>query len=402
MDNNNSQGPYTYYQNLYNMFGSVNPIVDKNVKELRRLGALCGIAVLGFSFLQYAFIFILNAVGLYDEYRTDMVFQHGLGAIAPILYVFLPFFIIYLFYKPEEKEQVVAFRKPKSVEMFVLAIVAGLMVCFVGDIATSFFSGIVSAFGVDFSSPDVELPGDTLGKILLVIESAVVPALVEEFALRGVILAPLRKYGDWFAIVITSIIFALMHGNMIQIPFAFIAGLAFGYFRITTGTLWTPVIIHSLNNLSSVIFSLYYTNHEDAGYLQFFVINSAVIVAGTFALILFLKNKGVKLKKDPTATGRSLKMAAYMCSPTVILGITVAVYSTLIFTKVTAGFGFLVLLAMIALIGFFIIRGITVLKKDKRINHTPMDNVSMAVTIISLFVEVYLVMAISFSTAFNY
>lgn len=45
---------------------------------------------------------------------------------------------------------------------------------------------------------------------------------------RGYFLRLLRPYGTWFAVIVTAILFALMHGNILQIPFAFLVGLACG------------------------------------------------------------------------------------------------------------------------------------------------------------------------------
>ena len=64
---------------------------------------------------------------------------------------------------------------------------------------------------------------------------------IEEFAMRGVVMQSLRKYGDWFAIIMSSLVLALVHGNMVQIPFAFIAGIAIGYAVTVTGSMWTGV-----------------------------------------------------------------------------------------------------------------------------------------------------------------
>ena len=85
--------------------------------------------------------------------------------------------------------------------------------------------------------------------------------------MRGVVMQPLRKFGDRFAIVASAVLFAILHGNMVQIPFAFVAGLALGYFAIVTNSIWTSVVIHSLNNLSAVIISIYYTNHSESDML---------------------------------------------------------------------------------------------------------------------------------------
>ena len=63
----------------------------------------------------------------------------------------------------------------------------------------------------------------------------------------------LRKYGDKFALLASALVFAVMHGNLVQAPFALIAGFGLGYLSIKTGTIWTGIAIHAANNLISVI-----------------------------------------------------------------------------------------------------------------------------------------------------
>ena len=48
---------------------------------------------------------------------------------------------------------------------------------------------------VKFTSPEMEgFTGGTALFLMYIIRGALVPALVEEFALRGVVMQPLRKY----------------------------------------------------------------------------------------------------------------------------------------------------------------------------------------------------------------
>jgi membrane protease YdiL (CAAX protease family) len=81
---------------------------------------------------------------------------------------------------------------------------------------------------------------------------AVVPAITEELLMRGMIMQPLRRFGNGFALVCSSILFALLHQNMTQAPMAFFAGLALGWASIKTGALWAPILIHFWNNAVSV------------------------------------------------------------------------------------------------------------------------------------------------------
>ena len=86
------------------------------------------------------------------------------------------------------------------------------------------------------------------GRIIYALSVAVVAPLVEEFAMRGVVMQPLKKYGRWFAIIASSLVFGVLHGNFIQAPFALIAGIGIGYAVCVTDSIWTGVLIHFCNN----------------------------------------------------------------------------------------------------------------------------------------------------------
>ncbi len=80
-----------------------------------------------------------------------------------------------------------------------------------------------------------------------------VPAFVEEFAFRGVTLFTLRRYGDWFAILVSALLFGVFHGNVIQLPFAFCLGVAAGYITLRTDSLWPAITLHFINNAISCL-----------------------------------------------------------------------------------------------------------------------------------------------------
>ena len=145
---------YSYYQNLYNMFGGYNPLLDTKVKQLRRLGFIIGCGMVCFTLMQYAVAALLQIFGLYSLYQSDAIFQTGISAIAPIVYVLLPFVLVYALYNREERNSVDIFDLPKSKELFTFSVFTGLLICSIGDRATAFISAFISAAGVDFEKPE--------------------------------------------------------------------------------------------------------------------------------------------------------------------------------------------------------------------------------------------------------
>lgn len=397
--NNYGGNPYqapesrNYYQNFYNMFGEYNPIADKEATELRKYGTRAGAFILFALVMQYAGIIALRASGLAELYTSSADYMNGIGVFFQFFYLFVPFIVAFIISSKSDKEKILIYGKPSSGPLYLFAIFAGLLVCsaanFAGTVLVSFFS----ATGVDFISgmEDNPVPDNIMGYILMTVNVAVMPALLEEFAFRGVILQPLRKYGDKFAIVVSSVVFALMHGNMVQIPFAFIVGLALGYFCIATDSIWTSATIHFLNNFSSVIVSIYYEKYPEANSLPYIIISAATVFLGIIALILFVKNKEYKLVKSSSQLAASTKRGLYLCTPTITAVVIYFAYTTLQLQYTNSLLGILVLLALNALICVYFVKNILVIRRDKRLANTSSYGVSLVFIVIWAAIGTFLI-----------
>lgn len=86
------------------------------------------------------------------------------------------------------------------------------------------------------------------GTFSMFLYSAILAPLSEEILFRGYVLRSLRPYGKRFAIFGSALLFALFHGNLLQAPYAFLAGLVLGYAAAEYSILWA-VLLHGFNNL---------------------------------------------------------------------------------------------------------------------------------------------------------
>ena len=88
-----------------------------------------------------------------------------------------------------------------------------------------------------------------------IISIVVMAPLVEELLFRGAIQGHLmRKWKmPYLGIVVSSLIFGVVHGNPAQIPFAFVVGMALGWMYYLTGSLIPGILMHFINNGSSVL-----------------------------------------------------------------------------------------------------------------------------------------------------
>ena len=81
----------------------------------------------------------------------------------------------------------------------------------------------------------------------------VLAPITEEMTFRGLGYTLLERFGEWWAIVLVGIAFALVHGLVEGFPilFAFGAGLAF--IRARTGSIYPTILVHGTFNAFSLI-----------------------------------------------------------------------------------------------------------------------------------------------------
>ncbi len=299
---------FNSYQNFNNPFAPKDPFINRDARHLARLSLLAGAGVLGFVCMQYVISIILVATGLYD---VGFALECVINILASIFGVYVPFLIVHHFYSPSDKELCFKLNLPNSKKSFGYALRAGTMICFIGNYITSGFAGFVSTYDIEFSSIDVQLPSNIGEFLLYTLQVAIVPALVEEVAIRGIVMPPLRKYGDRFAIIMSAIIFALMHNNMMQVPFAFVAGIVLGYFAISTGSVWTAVAIHAANNFISILSAV--AAETFVGPFLFYALMILILVVGVYSAKQFLKEEhlGLGLTFTPKSE-RKFLLAAFL------------------------------------------------------------------------------------------
>lgn len=126
-----------------------------------------------------------------------------------------------------------------------------LVYYFVSFIAPSYVKSILNTkiFSLD-SKTSVPILYDTLTVITLV----VVAPITEELFFRGILLHRWTvKWGVRRAVLISSLVFAVLHGNIVGL---FIFALVMAVLYIKTGTLLVPIACHALNNAIVAVISL--------------------------------------------------------------------------------------------------------------------------------------------------
>lgn len=323
---------------VFNMFYLTREQIEK--KEVKKLGRVSGVAFLVFEGIMFLLsgiivaivkIFSLNQTQIYN-FLSEPAISQVQQILFSILLFTLPFIAVYKLYGYRISD-LISFKVPKGKKSFYLFLV-GISFCSFANIAANMAGQFFDNAGIEYEVDFGDEPLGFFGFMLSFIAMSIVPALVEEFACRGIIMGSLKKQGEAFAIIVSSVIFGLMHSNFEQIPFAFLVGLILGYITVKADTIWIAIGVHFFNNFVPVMYS-YVLNKmsvtaQNLSYTVFLIIT---MLLGMFAFTKLKDEDIFTLKSDEFVTPLSKRIKWFFTSVPVIVFISICLLSSLAYFK---------------------------------------------------------------------
>lgn len=324
---------YNYYSEQYRREQE-----KKNDKKiLKTMGNWFGFGIICFTVLAFIAGIIIGLLStvftklnlLYNDDNMAMAYQ----IIASVLFILIPFVIVYVVLKKKK----IAGILPLGTTYNRKAAAGLTMICvplmIFSTLGINFVSSIIQEFfGITFTTgfEESKILGSE-GIFIAVLSTAVLPAILEEIIIRGIVMQPLRRFGDKFAILASALIFGIMHGNMVQIPYTVVAGLFLGYLAVATGSLWPSIILHFINNFYSVALLAAYDNAGDtAGAVVTLLFMGMFVLSGIVGgLIYFPMNYRNPLKKGVDTLKTGEKFSALFVNVPMIFAIIFLLFQTI-------------------------------------------------------------------------
>lgn len=239
------------------------------------------------------------------------------GGMSMLLGVLLGVLFLILFsWKKAPVKEMFAQRKRMTVRAFLklLAVFMGMQLVF--SYAAELLEMGLNLFGYSVMESIEEATGISMTFSMFVYAAFVGPC-AEEFVFRGVVIQSLKKYGKMFVIVLSSVLFGVMHGNLPQSMFAFSVGLVLAYTAVEYSLLWS-VVLHIANNF---VFAELMTRAgellgETAG-----MILSGVVVLGFFvaAIVILWQNRSrIKEYIEENRAEKGVYRAAFTTVPMIL------------------------------------------------------------------------------------
>jgi membrane protease YdiL (CAAX protease family) len=134
---------------------------------------------------------------------------------------------------------------------------------------------------------------------LSVIIICLIGPFIEEFVFRGLVIKLLRRFLPFLWVnLLQAAIFGIQHFNIIQMIYAFLAGLILGYIYNKHQTLYAPIIAHICMNISGYILpqllsiSIF---HKVDNKIYIYFIDFIILFLSTF---LFYRSFKIVMKRD--------------------------------------------------------------------------------------------------------
>ncbi|MCR5214201.1 MAG: CPBP family intramembrane metalloprotease [Eubacterium sp.] len=144
---------------------------------------------------------------------------------------------------------------------------------------------------------NAEISGLPFWQSLLV--TAILVPITEEIVFRGFVFSRLDKaMPTAVAVIITSILFGVIHGSVLWAFWAGLTGAVFNIVRVQTGSLIPSIIMHMLNNSCSLVLSNFDTDFLDKFTPFIAIAGGVLLVTSIFLMVRDRKNREALEQED--------------------------------------------------------------------------------------------------------
>ena len=167
-------------------------------------------------------------------------------------------------------------------------------VCITLNLAASIiiavFVQMMSESGVTVPEADFTISSpSTYAVVIQFVYVCLIGPVIEELIYRGLVIKLISPYGKGLAVLVSAVIFGIMHGNIPQAASAFAGGLIYAMVAVYCGSIVPSIIIHIINNCFASVMDIgdaLSLSHADWVYSAILII---LLFAGIYGIVVHLK-----------------------------------------------------------------------------------------------------------------
>lgn len=239
--------------------------------------------------LSFVFLIVISACGLTEKtgYETADWYLYCSYILSQ-----LSFAIVAVWYLRRTATPVsVAVKNQKCHPKYFLVAVALQIGLLCLSELNALFLDFLGNFG--YEDGGINLPSmDGFGFIGVLFVVAVLPAVFEEIAFRGVLLKGMRSFGVLGNVLLCGGLFSLYHQNPAQTLYQFCCGAAFALVAIRSGSILPTVLSHFINNAAILILTKYnIADFSTPVFISVMSVSALCLIASLGYLIFIDKTK---------------------------------------------------------------------------------------------------------------
>lgn len=330
-----------------------NKLIRKQIRKISNTTALPLLIYILFSnVIIYGTSMFISAFKSKFPLLEDTGFQQLL-LYSEIYLVLMPV-ILLIFYKTRGKKVNLSFSssfaKPqKSAGWCFMWIIIAMGFTYLASYISNFISTLFElSSGIDLYEPSMSFGTSIFGILVTLIAPPIFAPFMEEFIFRGLVYRNTEPVGQWFAIIISGLIFGLWHQNYAQFLFTCVMGMFSAFLLAKTRSVIPSIILHfAINTISTtttiILMNLGISDISNLtnemlfenpiallviGFMGLFII-SLIIASVILLIIQLIKFNGKPhLNSGYYKTSTSNKIAAYFSSPLMIAVLLIFVLLT--------------------------------------------------------------------------
>lgn len=228
---------------------------DLKPADIRRICLDVGVALIVSVLLQkiifIAMVFLLRGfvnAGLETGSTMFTVLNYTFSNISTYIPKLLAFGVLYKKYRPLKRLDTQYENKSYYPLIFIPAMFAFAM--WGSNITTciNYIFQLLFGAGEIQNVMEAIAPSSFSAGVVTLIFTAFVAPIFEEMIYRHLLLRSLKPIGDTPAIIISALVFGLVHGNFDQFAYAFLSGIIFGLMAVRYDTIIPGMVLHLINN----------------------------------------------------------------------------------------------------------------------------------------------------------
>lgn len=216
------------------------------------------ILVIIFMTIVTAFVLITN------QDNQDQIFTFIFSPFVEFFAVFMPIVVYFLITKKDYKK-VLRLNKIK-IKHIIAVVILGLAAQVIGNFLNTLMIFLLQFLG-QVPTEHVTVPANIFQLVYMIVIIAVLPSIFEELLCRGIILRGYEGFGIKWGIVISAVLFGMLHYSLTNFVFPLFLGLILAYVVYRTNSIFASIILHFTCNTFGV-FILYFQKLPQISYYE--------------------------------------------------------------------------------------------------------------------------------------